>query len=151
MILDILENRGRYRGVSPELDRALEHLASTDFSALEDGKHPIEGDELFALVSTYETEPETARSFEAHRRYIDIQYILSGREIIYWAALQELAPKDEYSDEKDIVFLSGAERARLQLSPGSFAVFYPQDAHKPNCTWESPQQVRKVVVKVRIG
>ena len=151
MILDILENRSRYTGVSPEIERALEYLASTDFSALEDGKHPIEGDELFALVSTYETEPESVRSFEAHRRYIDIQYILSGREIIYWAVLQELAPKDEYSVEKDIVFLSGTERARLQLSPGSFAVFYPQDAHKPNCTWENPQQVRKVVVKVRIG
>ena len=151
MILDILENRGRYTGVSPEIERALEYLASTDFSALENGKHPIEGDELFALVSTYETEPESVRSFEAHRRYIDIQYILSGREIIYWAALQELVPKDEYSVEKDILFLSGTERARLQLSPGSFAVFYPQDAHKPNCTWEKPQQVRKVVVKVRIG
>jgi len=151
MILDILENRSRYTGVSPEIERALEYLASTDFSALENGKHPIEGDELFALVLTYETEPESVRSFEAHRRYIDIQYILSGREIIYWAALQELAPKDEYSVEKDILFLSGTERARLQLSPGSFAVFYPQDAHKPNCTWEKPQQVRKVVVKVRIG
>ena len=52
---------------------------------MEDGRHPIDGEAIFALVSTYETEPEGARSFEAHRKYIDVQYLLSGREIIHWA------------------------------------------------------------------
>jgi biofilm protein TabA len=151
MILDILSHRGRYRGIGSGIERALDYLAKTDFAALEDGKHPIETDEIYALVMSYDTEPESARSFEAHRRYLDVQCILSGREFIYWAPMEELTPKGEYSDEKDIVFLSGEARARLQLTPGSFAVFYPEDAHKPNCAWDGPQTMRKVVVKVRIG
>jgi biofilm protein TabA len=150
MILDLVGHRERYGGLGFELDRALDYLADTDFAALEDGRHPIDGDVNFSLVSTYETEPESARSFEAHRRYIDVQYLLSGREIIHWAPLQELTPAGDYSVEKDIVFLAGDPRARLQLTPGSFAVFYPEDGHKPNCAWDGPRQVRKVVVKVRI-
>lgn len=151
MILDIISNRERYRCLGGRIERALKYLADTDFSALQDGRHPVDGESIFALVSTYETEPEIARSFEAHRKYIDVQYLLSGREIIHWAALQELTPAGEYSDEKDIVFLSGDSRARLQLIPGTFALFFPEDAHKPNCAWDDPEAARKVVVKVRIG
>ena len=151
MIVDSVGNRRRYRGLGVRIERALEYLADTDFSALEDGRHPIDGEAIFALVSTYETEPESARSFEAHRKYIDVQYLLTGREIIHWAALQELTPAGQYSAEKDILFLSGDSRARLQLTPGTFALFCPQDAHKPNCAWDEPQQARKVVVKVRVG
>lgn len=151
MILDILTNHGRYGGISPEIGKALDYLSSTDFTALEDGKQPIDGDGIYALVMTYNTEPESERSFEAHRKYLDVQFILQGREIIFWAPTGELSPMGEYSQEKDIVFLSGDARARLQLTSGSFAVFHPEDAHKPNCAWNGPQQVRKVVVKIRVG
>jgi YhcH/YjgK/YiaL family protein len=151
MILDKLTNRGRYGGITPGFDRALDYLSNTDFTVLEDGKHPIDGERIYALVMTYSTEPERERSFEAHREYLDVQCILKGREIIYWAPTDELSPMGEYSEEKDIVFLSGDPRARLQLNSGNFAVFYPEDAHKPNCDWNGPQQVRKAVIKVRIG
>jgi YhcH/YjgK/YiaL family protein len=151
MVFDSISNRQIYRRIGSGIERALDYLANTDFAALEDGKHEIDGDELFALVSTYHTEPESVRSFEAHRKYLDVQYILSGREIIYWAPLAELTPAGEYSEEKDIVFLSGEARARLQLTPGSFTLFYPEDAHMPNCAWNDPGPVRKTVVKVRIG
>jgi YhcH/YjgK/YiaL family protein len=151
MIVDTLANRGRYAGLSEGLDKALAYLANTDFTTLEDGRHPIEGEAVYAILNTYFTEPETKRSFEAHRKYIDVQCILRGREVIFWTPTAELKPAGEYSDEKDIVFLAGESRARLQMKPGSFAVFYPEDAHKPNCAWEQPEQVRKVVVKVRVG
>jgi YhcH/YjgK/YiaL family protein len=118
---------------------------------LEDGRHAVEGDEIGAVLATYDTEPESARSFEAHRRYIDVQYILSGREIIYWAPAEELTPAGGYSEKRDILFLSGEARARLRLTQGSFALFYPEDAHKPNCAWDNPERVRKVVVKVGTG
>jgi biofilm protein TabA len=151
MILDVLANRERYGRMHPRIGRALEYLGKTDFSAMADGRHPIDGDDLYALVLSYETEAEQERRFEAHRNYLDIQCILSGREIIYWAPTEELSALDDYSEEKDIVFLSGEARARLRLTAGSFAVFYPEDAHKPNCAWDEPQRARKVVVKVRVG
>ncbi|MEE9307759.1 MAG: YhcH/YjgK/YiaL family protein [Spirochaetia bacterium] len=150
MILDILANRGRYGGISPGIGRALDYLSNTDFTALEDGKQSIDEDGIYALVMTYSTEPESERSFEAHRKHIDVQYILQAQEIIFWAPTDELSPVGDYSQETDIVFLSGDARARLQLTSGSFAVFYPEDAHKPNCAWNGPQQVRKVVVKVPV-
>ena len=150
MILDIIANRGRCRGLGARIERALDYLANTDFAALQDGRQEIDGDEIYALLMSYETEPESARSFEAHRQYIDIQFILSGREIICWAPLEELAPAGEYDDGRDIIFLGGDPRARLQLTPGSFAVFYPEDGHKPNCAWDGPGPARKVVVKVRV-
>jgi biofilm protein TabA len=151
MILDMLTSRGRYGGMIPGFERALEYLSNTDFTVLVDGKYTIDGDRIYALVMTYSTEPERERSFEAHRKYLDVQCILQGWEIIYWAPTEELSPMGEYSEEKDIVFLSGETRARLQLTSGSFAVFYPEDAHKPNCDWNGPQQNRKAVIKVRIG
>ena len=80
MILDLIGNRERYSGLGASIERALEYLADTDFTALEDGRHPIDGEAIFALVSSYDTEPESARSFEAHRKYIDVQYLLTGRE-----------------------------------------------------------------------
>ena len=150
MILDIIADRGRYRSLGAGIERALDYLAKTDFDVLEDGRHEIEGDGIYALLMSYETEPESVRSFEAHRKYIDIQFILSGRELICWAPLGELEPAGEYDDGKDIIFLAGDPRARLQLTPGSFAVFYPEDGHKPNCAWNGPGPARKVVVKVRV-
>jgi YhcH/YjgK/YiaL family protein len=151
MITDVIANHTRYRGIGTGIERALDYLGTTDFATVEDGKHKIDGDEIYALIMSYKTEPESARSFEAHRKYLDVQYLLAGREVIYWAPIEELTPAGEYSQGKDIVFLSGEPRARLQLTPGSFALFYPEDAHKPNCAWEAPQQVRKVVLKVRVG
>jgi len=150
LILDMLANRERYGGIDPGIERALDYLANTDFGTLEDGKQSLDGDGIYALVATYATEPESQRRFEAHRKYIDIQYILTGREVIFWAPTDELSPTTDYSQEKDIIFLAGEARARLQLSSGSFSIFYPEDAHKPNCTWNDPQQVRKVVVKVPV-
>ena len=151
MVVDILTNRGRYKGLGSGIERALEYLSNTDFTTLEDGKHEIQGNEIYAVIATYDTEPESARKFEAHRKYLDVQYLLAGREIICWAPLEGLSFSGEYSEEKDIVFLSGDPRARLRMSPGSFALFFPQDAHKPNCAWNDPQAVRKVVVKIRVG
>jgi YhcH/YjgK/YiaL family protein len=151
MIFDTLDNRKRYERLGFRIERGLAFLAATDWNAIEDGRHAVEGDEIFVLIMSYETEPEEKRSFEAHRKYIDIQYLVSGRELICWAPLEELEPAGEYSVEKDIVFLSGAQRARLLLKPGTFALFFPQDAHRPNCAWNKPERTRKAVVKVRIG
>ena len=66
MIIDVIANHKGYRGLGSTVERALKYLADTDFTALEDGKHGIEGDEIFALLLSYETEPESARNFEAH-------------------------------------------------------------------------------------
>jgi YhcH/YjgK/YiaL family protein len=150
MILDVLENRERYGGVSPGIERAFDYLATTDFTSLEDGRHRISADEIYAIVNSYDTEPAGERRFEAHRKYLDVQYILSGREFIYWSPAGELRAETSYSEDEDIMFLCGEAQGRLLLTPGAFALFYPEDAHKPNCAVHRPEPVRKVVIKVRI-
>jgi biofilm protein TabA len=154
VIADILENLDRYRGLDPRLDRGLEalrRLVGNPPSA--DGRHELEGEDLFASFSTYEAGSPAKKLFEAHRRYIDIQAVLRGRELLYWAPLAGLASRSGYSETEDIAMYGDppAGGAGLTLEPGAFVVLFPQDAHKPGCQAAGGgRTVRKLVLKVRV-
>jgi YhcH/YjgK/YiaL family protein len=161
VIADRLEHLERYRGLDPRLDRGLEALArlagepgAPRAEAPADGRHELEGQELYASLSTYETGDPAAKSFEAHRRYIDIQAVLRGREELFWSPLAGLAERRAYSAAEDAAFFAdppGGGTA-LALEPGAFVVLFPQDAHKPGCrpAGEGARQVRKLVIKVLV-
>lgn len=151
MILDTLDNAARYASLNSRFAKAFDFLRGVDGSqAL--GRHDLDGDACFALVQTYETKPEEKALFEAHRKYIDVQYIHSGRETILWAPLA--AMKEEtmaYSDEKDAALWKLVPEATpLHVSAGHFSILWPQDAHAPCIEWDRPEQVFKVVVKVAV-
>ncbi|OHD21077.1 MAG: hypothetical protein A2064_06240 [Spirochaetes bacterium GWB1_66_5] len=157
MIADRLEHLDRYRGLDPRLDRGLEALRWLAAAPPADGRHELEGAELYASLSTYETGNPAGKSYEAHRRYIDIQAVLAGRELLYWAPLADLAARRGYSEAEDAAFFEdpAGGGAGLLLDPGSFVVLFPQDAHKPGCrvsggSGGSGGQVRKLVLKVRV-
>jgi biofilm protein TabA len=99
MIVDTLANSPRYRGIALLLDRGLEAMGRLSATPPADGRHELAGPNLYVSISTYSTESPEEKAFEAHRRYIDIQVVLSGRETLYWAALASLAPLGEYSEE----------------------------------------------------
>ncbi len=107
---------------------------------------------LTASLSSYETDDPGSKLFEAHRRFIDIQVVLSGSETLYWAPLSSLQVRGEYSEEKDISFHDGPVGVAVPLVPGWFTVLFPEDAHKPGCTQigAGPAQVRKLVIKVAV-
>ena len=99
-----------------------------------------------------QTEPAPARRFEAHKRYIDIQYLAAGTEVIEHARTGELRPADPFDTTKDLGFFQEpAAATRLHLEPGMFAIFFPEDAHKPCCAAGAPASVRKVVLKVEVA
>jgi len=149
MILDKLENAGFYLNISNELKKGFEYLINTDLQALESGFHEIEGKNIFALVSYFETKrPEDCR-LEAHRDYADIQYIVSGREAIGFATLKNQEITTPYTPERDIVFFNG-ETTPLILETGMFVVFFPQDVHQPGMQVDGSEKVKKVVVKVKM-
>ncbi|HAH22583.1 MAG TPA: YhcH/YjgK/YiaL family protein [Prolixibacteraceae bacterium] len=149
MILDKLENADLYSGIHTGLKKGFEYLAHTDLNALTPGYHEIEGKDLFALVSDFETKgPEECR-LEAHRAYADIQYIVYGREAIGFATLNNQEITTAYTSERDIVFFDG-EATPLNLEPGMFVVFFPQDVHQPGMWIDGPEKVRKVVIKVKM-
>ncbi len=149
MILDKLENAALYSGISENLGKGFEFLKNTDLNTLEIGKYEIDGKNVFALVSEYESKKAEDCRLEAHRDYADIQFIVSGKEAIGFATLEDQAVLTEYTAEKDIIFFTG-KTSPLILESGMFAVFFSQDVHRPCMQINGPEKVKKVVVKVKI-
>lgn len=157
MIFDRIENAATYRGTSPRLAAALEYLAHTDFTQLAPGKYELDGDKLFASVARFTTKPlEEEITWEAHRKYADVQYVVSGNEKMGCVNLQrgltsnDLTIKTPYNPDGDIEFFRG-QGPFLHVHAGEFAVFFPQDVHAPCLTLGSqPEEVVKVVAKVRL-
>jgi YhcH/YjgK/YiaL family protein len=148
MIFDNAHNSGLYAGLNERFTRAFEHLRATDFVGVPVGKYEIDGDRIFYSVQEYTTRLETDGKWEAHRRYIDIQYMVSGVERICYAPLQRTEP-GEYNEAKDFLALA-AQGDYLTLPSGYFMVFFPEDAHRPNMAVAEPMQVKKVVYKIAV-
>ena len=149
MIFDLLENHARYTGLGPNLVAAFDFLVNTDLAALKPGRIDLQGDALYALVQEYTTKPAAQGLWEAHRRYIDVQYLLSGHERMGFAQTSTMQ-LGEYTPERDFQPMSGTGHT-LDMFPGSFVVFHPQDAHMPGLAVNAPEAVKKIVVKVGLG
>lgn len=149
MILDNINNLKNYPFVSNKLLRALEYLRDTDFTTLPDGNCQLDGSDLYYFVQTYETRPEN-NAPEAHRQYIDIQYVLSGTECMGVGQLDQMAEEVEAKPQNDIWFYRGPMDT-ITVSEGMFAVFFPNDVHAPCVSPATGSNtVRKCVFKVKI-
>jgi len=148
MICDQLKNAAFYEQTHPRFKKAFEYLQKTDFTKVAEGKYEIDGQNIFAIVQEYLSKLPAEGRWEAHRRYMDIQYVVAGEEFIGYANLDSMNA-GEYNEEKDIVFLEG-EGSMIPASAGSFMLLAPQDVHKPQITINEPQKVKKVVVKVKM-
>jgi biofilm protein TabA len=153
MILGHIDNVAKEtEWYSQSLQKGFQYLQSTDFSQLEDGKHCIDGINMFAIISRYKPEPKEQRRPEAHQKYIDIQYIISGEEIIAYSHLTATATVvEDLLAEKDVIFFSNrGNEIDITVSPGMYAVFFPWDIHRPNCMSQPDLAVRKVVLKIKM-
>ena len=151
MILDTLRQGSDYNALSPRFEKAFAFLRQvTDQTSV--GRHDIAGDDIFALVQRNVTKPVAERQYESHRKYIDIQYIQRGREVMYWAPLPLLTNVTMPFDPAQDAALYGliAEGVPVQVSAGQFTIFFPEDGHAPSCAWGESAEVLKVVVKVRV-
>jgi YhcH/YjgK/YiaL family protein len=128
-------------------------MRSGDWRGLPDGKVQIDGDAVYALIQTYETiaMPETPR-LEAHRRYIDVQFVAEGEEVIGWALTDRLIEIEPYDAEKDVWFgrIVLDDTTPIHLGAGQLAIFYPTDAHLPKRMSRQVGPVKKIVVKVAV-
>jgi YhcH/YjgK/YiaL family protein len=130
---------------------AFTFLKDNDLTKLELKRYDLDGDNLFVTISEYNTKnPEDAK-FEVHRKYIDIQYVVKGSEMIGIAPLSaQDSVLQPYDETKDIEFLSIKTPSKVKASPDRFFIFFPEDAHMPGLKEETNAPVRKAVVKVRI-
>ena len=158
MILDALQRATVYSGLGPRIAAALRYLAETDCTQLADGRYELDGDRLYAIVQRYRTKPAAEARWEAHRQYVDVQYVAAGVERMGWAALHDgLEVAAPYDPAKDVVFFD-ARGQFFDVPAGNFVIFAPSDVHAPGLT-ASPgdepgdaclDEVLKVVVKCRV-
>lgn len=147
MIIDNIKNLKNYTCLDSRLTRALEIIRETNFEALEDKTYEVDGRDLFFFIQTYDTQAINETP-EAHRSYIDIQYMIFGTERMDVGQLEDMTEEVSANPQKDIWFYRGPTDS-ITLSPGMFAVFFPNDAHAPNISPAAGiNQVRKCVFKV---
>ena len=132
--------------------QALEFIQKTDWKAIENGKHPIDGDKMFANVMDMTTRPFEGSHPEIHEKYIDLMYWPEGGEKIGVAPYMGVEPILESRPENDIAFLASVDgESVLTATEGCFGVFFPWDAHRPGLFLEDgPAVSRKCVVKISV-
>lgn len=148
MIADRISNWRLY-GFGGALASAFEFVEKLGPDAA-DKEYHLKGKELYAAVSQYETLGDNSAVLETHRKYVDIQLTLSGREIVGWLPLDGLPLKTPYDPVKDVEFHSHPDKpfSRIELYPGMFVIFFPQDAHMGKLVaGKHPELVKKVVIK----
>lgn len=150
MIYDNIKNIERYQGLSGDIYDGLRYLTSIDDS-IENGVHQIT-DNVKAIVSEYETKEANPNGFEAHREYLDIQYLVSGKEIIKCIPIDDLVVVRDYDEANDYLLFSDNVNNTLDflLGEGYFTLLYPDDAHEPQLCDGKPMPVKKVVIKIKI-
>ena len=154
MILDQLSHCGIYRRLGNRFAAGFDYLLKPELARTPDGRYAIEGDDVYAIVQSYQSKPIEQGRWEAHRRNADIQLVVTGRERMGVATLERMRSQEPYDAAKDLEFFTAGDRHAGQfvlVEQGVFAIFLPQDVHMPSIAIDAPMAVKKVVVKVRVN
>lgn len=143
LAIKFFENRERW-------EKAFNFLKTSNLEKISIGRYELDGANLFVNVDEYTTKNEEDSRFEAHREYIDIQYLVSGEEKIGITALSSTTEIIPYDCLKDIAFLHSEQNNYHVALPDRFFVFFPEDAHRPCVKTDENSKVRKVVIKIKI-
>jgi biofilm protein TabA len=148
MILDTLENSGRYESAHPLFKKAFEFLKSNagQFDQL-GNRIEIEGEKLFAIKVWDKGRGKAASPLEAHHKYIDVQYTVSGEDLIGWSPVSGGMAGQGYDEKKDLELYDDTPDQWFRHPQGTFMIFFPEDGHAPMAT---ESHVSKLVVKVRV-
>lgn len=149
MILDSIENFNNYLCIHQDFADAAGFIGGKDLAELPAGKYEIGNNGAFASVSEYETKEISQCFIECHRKYIDIQIILTGREKIGVCNKKDCA-EEAYIEDRDFQKLHG-EVGFINLTPGLFVIFFPHDGHMPQARYaDKAEPVKKLVIKVPV-
>ena len=149
MIIDRLENSTKYENAHKGFAESFAFLQKAVNENLPVGRYEIDGDNVFAFIQEYTSKLES--SFETHKNYIDIQFIVSGIEVMKATDISNLKETAPYNPERDVTFYEDYDKATVGVvEEGMYGIFFPWDAHKPGLAFDSnPDAVKKVVVKVK--
>jgi len=148
MIIDRIDNSHLYHAVHAKFKHAFDFIHQIDIHTISVGKHEIDGDTMYALVQEYNTKLKEQGVWEAHRRYIDLQYVVQGTEGMGYANINYLQ-QGAYDASKDFLALHGAGD-QVTLHSGSFVLLLPEDAHMPGMAIDASAPVKKIVIKISV-
>jgi YhcH/YjgK/YiaL family protein len=132
-------------------DKTFAFLRESDLHTLELKKYELDGTDLYAPVSEYITKNEENARYEAHKKYIDVQYVISGKELIGIAPVSlQKEIIEPYNDQKDVMFVTVSQIINFKADSSKFFIFFPDDLHRPSLKDGENSHVRKVVVKVKV-
>lgn len=148
MILDRLDRIERYRPLHHRFFKAFAFLRQAGLGEMPLGRHEIDGDRIYAVVCVDPARSRDEARLEAHRKYIDVQVVLSGTDEMGWKSRPLCTrPDGEYDAGKDVEFFTDAPDAWIAVGPGAFVIFFPEDAHAPLV---GSGELHKIVVKVAL-
>lgn len=150
MIYGKNEELGFYKGISKNLDCAIDFILQNRFLSGVNGKNEILGDEVFFNLQNVKTKEENDCFFELHKDYIDIHIILEGEEIIGYSENTNLTPTTDYDKEKDFQLLKGEIENRFHIKDKRFVIFFPDEPHMTLIAPNNPTDIKKIVFKIKI-
>ena len=145
-ILCKLSELGKYINLTQELKLYLASLTNKKIKQPQEIN--INNRDIYASENIIETQPRDTKSYESHKKYIDIHIVLTGEEIIEVAPIDALNPSTLYDREKDYILYKNKAGEMYHLKPGICAIFFPQDAHMPGIAANKPEKISKIVIKV---
>lgn len=153
MIVDTISNIKLYTKLLPHLLLVEEFINDHRHEEnMECRKYLIDNETLFALAQEYLTKESKEVKWEAHKKYIDVQFISDGKEAVGCAPIEALTLIEDFNVENDIAFYNGPKNyTNVVLSAGMFAIFFPGEGHLPCCISESASNVKKIVFKIQIN
>ncbi len=148
MVIDKIENYRLYANLSEKIAKAFAYINENDLTQTESGKYEIDNDDIFAIVQEYDTKEKNECKLEGHNKFIDIQYIIDGVELIGVTSLTNQIPI--FKNEKDDYAFYESDSSIIKIETGMFAIFFPDDLHMPGIQFNQISKVKKVVIKVRV-
>ena len=148
--IDVAEFARQYHSNQSYWDKAFVFLKDNDLNTIKKGKYPIDGDNVFASVTEDATKDFDKTNWESHKKYIDIQYVINGEELIGVSPVEKASVSNPYDEKRDAANYT-AEGKLYSAKPGTFFIFFPGDAHRPNITPGGNKPDKKIVIKVRVA
>lgn len=151
MIADKITNLKKYPEMEGVADLILTFIKKTQEESLEDGRYELDGENLFALVQSYQSRPLEEGLMESHVLYNDLQYIVSGEESIYWNPIDGMTVKEDKRPAADAIFyyIENTDNVTV-LKEGMFGYYMPTDGHMPSIAVEKPAPIKKIVFKIKV-
>jgi biofilm protein TabA len=149
--MDVQELAYQYNSNPVLWEKAFSYLANTNLDTLLLGKHILDGDNLYVTVSQGPVKSFEDTKWEAHKKYIDIQYVISGKEKMGKASIDKTTVLVPFDETKDIGFYSASDSDAVyyEANPGVFLIFFPKNAHRPGIKIEGNDKDKKLVVKIK--